>query len=155
MAIEFVLTTARPSLEAKLINRNGNKNFIFMAENIENISWLVKGESKVCQIYVKKGNLVLNGPRRVGKTTAIKWLFKQIESENKVIFDIEILKDRQIFAKTDYNDVINDRSANLPPTSKCLGYKKLRRFPNAFLLSEPEFTEFFKFPFNYNNKRFL
>jgi len=59
----------------------------------------------------EKENLVLTGPRRVGKTTTIKWLFKQIESENKVIFDIENLKDRQIFEKTDYNDVINDLEA--------------------------------------------
>jgi|GEM_PF-3738598 len=37
VAIEFVLTTARPSLEAKLIKRNGNRCFIFIAQNIENI----------------------------------------------------------------------------------------------------------------------
>jgi len=59
----------------------------------------------------EKENLVLTGPRRVGKTTTIKWLFKQIKSDNKVIFDVENLKDRQVFEKTDYNDVINDLEA--------------------------------------------
>jgi len=48
-----------------------------------------------------------------------------------------------------------------PPPSKRLGYKELRLFLSEFLLSEQEFTglpgfsEFFKFPFSYNNRRFL
>jgi len=59
----------------------------------------------------EKDNIVITGPRRVGKTTTIKWLFKQIKSENKIILDIENLRDRQIFEKTDYNDVIDDLTA--------------------------------------------
>jgi predicted AAA+ superfamily ATPase len=58
-----------------------------------------------------KGNIVLTGPRRVGKTTTLKWLFTQIKSNNKIILDIENLKDRQIFEKTDYNDIIDDLEA--------------------------------------------
>jgi len=59
----------------------------------------------------RKESIVLTGPRRVGKTTTIKWLFKQIKSDNKIILDIENLKDRLIFEKTDYNDVVDDLEA--------------------------------------------
>jgi predicted AAA+ superfamily ATPase len=51
--------------------------------------------------------LVITGPRRVGKTTTLKWLLNQTRSQNKLFLDLENLADRAIFETTDYNDVID------------------------------------------------
>lgn len=53
-----------------------------------------------------KQALVITGPRRVGKTTTLRWLLEQTKSKNQIFFDIENLGDRKIFEVTDYNDVI-------------------------------------------------
>ncbi|MDR1196913.1 MAG: ATP-binding protein [Candidatus Nomurabacteria bacterium] len=55
----------------------------------------------------EKMALVITGPRRVGKTTTLKWLLEQTRSQNKLFLDLENLADRAIFEATDYNDVID------------------------------------------------
>lgn len=52
--------------------------------------------------------LVLTGPRQVGKTTTLQWLLDQIESTNKLYFDLENLIDRQLFETHNYNSVIQE-----------------------------------------------
>lgn len=51
--------------------------------------------------------IVITGPRQVGKTTTAKWLLSQIESENKLYFDLENTADRDFFNERDYNSIIN------------------------------------------------
>jgi len=52
--------------------------------------------------------VVITGPRQVGKTTTLKWLLKEIQSENKAYFDLENLIDRELFEVKDYNSIINE-----------------------------------------------
>ncbi|MDR2063263.1 MAG: ATP-binding protein [Candidatus Nomurabacteria bacterium] len=67
----------------------------------------------------EKMALVITGPRRVGKTTTLKWLLDQTKSTNKLFFDLENLADRAVFETADYNDVIKVLQARgLDPTRK-------------------------------------
>jgi uncharacterized protein len=48
---------------------------------------------------------VITGMRRVGKTTAIKYLLDNIPSENKMYLDLEKVENRFIFNQTTYKDI--------------------------------------------------
>jgi len=50
--------------------------------------------------------IALTGLRRVGKTTAIKYLYKEIKNENKIFLDLEKLEYRSIFNTVRYDDII-------------------------------------------------
>lgn len=52
--------------------------------------------------------LVLTGSRQVGKTTTLHWLLAQIPSANKQYLDLENIQNRQLFAVTDYDNVIRE-----------------------------------------------
>ncbi|MGD9129694.1 MAG: ATP-binding protein [Candidatus Woesebacteria bacterium] len=52
--------------------------------------------------------IVITGSRQVGKTTTLKWLLKQIPSNNKHYFDLENLRDKELFEVKDYNSLINE-----------------------------------------------
>ncbi|MEI7578524.1 MAG: ATP-binding protein [bacterium] len=52
--------------------------------------------------------IVITGPRRVGKTTTIKWLLSQINSENKYYFDLENVANRDLFSINDYDALLNE-----------------------------------------------
>jgi len=54
--------------------------------------------------------IVLTGMRRVGKTTILKQLFKEINSKNKVFLDMENQLDRMVFDELDYNNIWNNLS---------------------------------------------
>jgi len=45
----------------------------------------------------KKEITVLTGMRRTGKTTLVKQLLEEIDSENKIYFDLQILANQDIF----------------------------------------------------------
>ena len=49
--------------------------------------------------------MVLTGMRRVGKTTLMRWLFEQIDSDNKVFLDLENILEQRIFDELDFNNV--------------------------------------------------
>ncbi len=51
--------------------------------------------------------VVLTGMRRVGKTTALRWLLDQVPSNNKYFFDLERLDQRAVFQEENYEIVIN------------------------------------------------
>ena len=49
---------------------------------------------------------VITGMRRTGKTTLIKQLFSEINSKNKLYFDLERLDNRDLFAQKNYDNII-------------------------------------------------
>ena len=50
--------------------------------------------------------IAITGLRRVGKTTALKYLLSKIESKNKVYFDLERIEYRNLFSGQNYGDII-------------------------------------------------
>jgi hypothetical protein len=50
--------------------------------------------------------IVITGPRQVGKTTTLHWILDQVDSPNKHYFDLENIRDREIFEATNYDDVV-------------------------------------------------
>ena len=50
--------------------------------------------------------VVLTGMRRVGKTTALRWLLEQVQSNNKIYLDLERLDQREVFQEKNYDNVI-------------------------------------------------
>ncbi len=51
--------------------------------------------------------IVLTGMRRVGKTTAVRWLLDQVPSANKLYLDLERLDNRAVFGESNYDLVLN------------------------------------------------
>jgi uncharacterized protein len=51
---------------------------------------------------------VLTGMRRVGKTTLVKKMLSEIESKNKVFFDLQKISNRELFAQKNYDNIILD-----------------------------------------------
>lgn len=51
--------------------------------------------------------LVITGQRRVGKTTAARWLLDQAPTDNKLYLDLERLDQRAVFAESNYDLVLN------------------------------------------------
>lgn len=63
--------------------------------------------------------LVLTGMRRTGKTTLLKMLFETVDSENKLMLDMENLINQRIFSETDFNNVWNGlKELGLRPEKK-------------------------------------
>lgn len=52
--------------------------------------------------------IVITGPRQVGKTTTIHWLLDQIESDNKIYFDLQNIADKELFETKDFNDLVKE-----------------------------------------------
>jgi len=53
----------------------------------------------------KKQVTVITGMRRVGKTTALKYLLQNIDSDNKAYFDLEKIENRYIFNQNTTKDI--------------------------------------------------
>jgi uncharacterized protein len=53
----------------------------------------------------KKEILVITGMRRVGKTTALHYLYELVESKNKVVLDLENPLNRKVFDEENYDSV--------------------------------------------------
>lgn len=59
--------------------------------------------------FIKHDNaIVLTGARRVGKTSLLKNIFRKIESESKLWFDLDNPLHQKIFEGLDYNDVYKE-----------------------------------------------
>jgi predicted AAA+ superfamily ATPase len=82
---------------------------------------------------------VITGMRRVGKTTAMRYLYDQVESKNKVFLDLENPINRKVFEEQNYDSVWNnlkefgisdsqkaylflDEAQNLPELSRVAKY---------------------------------
>lgn len=50
---------------------------------------------------------VLTGMRRTGKTTLVKQLLSEVDSENKAYFDLERIDNRELFSEKNYDTIIN------------------------------------------------
>jgi hypothetical protein len=51
--------------------------------------------------------IVITGMRRVGKTTTLRWLLEQVQSNNKIYLDLERLDQRAVFQEHNYELVLN------------------------------------------------
>jgi len=61
--------------------------------------------------------IVITGMRRVGKTTAVRWLLDQISTNNKLFMDLERLDQRAVFEEQNYDLVLNYfRNQGLDPS---------------------------------------
>ena len=61
--------------------------------------------------------IVITGQRRVGKTTAARWLLDQAPTDNKLYLDLERLDQRAVFGESNYDLVLNYlRNRGLDPT---------------------------------------
>jgi len=65
--------------------------------------------------------IVLTGMRRTGKTTLLTMLFDKVDSNNKVMLDMENLINQKIFGETDFNNVWNGlKEFGLNPEKKSM-----------------------------------
>lgn len=63
--------------------------------------------------------IVLTGMRRTGKTTLLKMLFEEVDSENKLMLDMENLINQKVFGEIDFNNVWNGlKEMGLSPDKK-------------------------------------
>ena len=53
----------------------------------------------------KKWITVITGMRRVGKTTALKYLLGKVKTNNKIYFDLERVENRYLFKQDNYKDI--------------------------------------------------
>lgn len=51
---------------------------------------------------------VITGMRRVGKSTAVHYMLKQVEHENKLYFDCERIEIRTLFNRPDYKNIADE-----------------------------------------------
>ena len=76
--------------------------------------------------------VVLTGMRRVGKTTAARWLLNQMPTENKVYFDLERLDQRVLFQENNYEviaDALRNRGLDLAKFC-CVAIDEIQYVPN-------------------------
>lgn len=93
--------------------------------------------------------IVLTGMRRVGKTTAYRLLFEEIESTNKLFLDLENPLNQKIFEETNYDNVwLNLQRLNLNPRKKA--YVFLDEIG-----AMPEIVKVIKYLFDHYDIKFL
>src|SRR6266542_2062468 len=80
----------------------------------------LKGEINTKEITV------ITGMRRVGKTTALRYLYDLVESKNKVLLDLENPINRKVFEEENYDSqkayIFLDEVQNLPELSRVAKY---------------------------------
>lgn len=63
----------------------------------------------ILELHLKvKQVTVITGLRRVGKSTALKYLFEKSKTTNKIYLDLERLENQAIFLKRSYKDIERD-----------------------------------------------
>ncbi len=80
---------------------------------------------------------VVTGMRRVGKTTAVKYLLEKVAHDNKAYIDFEKIEHRHIFMQSSYKEVQIESKSNAaffyyPRTNshRTLRYKPIPMYPN-------------------------
>lgn len=61
---------------------------------------------KIRNFLKEKQIIVITGMRRVGKTTLVKELLKEIESENKVYIDLQQVENREMFGDKNFDNIL-------------------------------------------------
>ena len=61
--------------------------------------------SKLENHLEQKQVTVITGLRRVGKSTALKYLFEKHDSNNKIYLDLERIENQAVFLKNSYKDI--------------------------------------------------
>lgn len=56
----------------------------------------------------KRQVTVITGMRRVGKSTALRFLMERVEHDNKIAFDCERIEVRSLFSRPDYESIIDE-----------------------------------------------
>ena len=97
----------------------------------------------------KKEATVITGMRRVGKTTLLTYLFDQITSENKYIFDLENPLHRHIFEEENY-DAIWYNLAQYTITNKEKAYIFIDEIQNL-----PEISTVIKYLYDHFDIKFV
>lgn len=59
------------------------------------------------KLIKEKQVIIITGMRRVGKTTLLKYLYGQIQSNNKIFLDLEDVLTRKLFSETNYQNIKN------------------------------------------------
>lgn len=75
---------------------------------------------------------VITGMRRVGKTTALKYLYDLVKSQNKAFFDFENPLHRQLFELQDYDSILNNlqRDYGINPHKRAyLFFDEIQNYP--------------------------
>ncbi len=87
--------------------------------------------SEIRPVIASPEAIVITGMRRVGKTTLLQQLFKEIESDNKIFLDLENPLNRKYFETDDYERIADE--------FKLLGYRLADR--GYIFLDEIQFTK--------------
>lgn len=62
-------------------------------------------QEKIEPYIESKQAIIITGMRRVGKTTLLQNIYKNIASENKMFFDLENVVEQKLFDEEDYNQI--------------------------------------------------
>ena len=108
-----------------------------------------KKYSELKQLLEYDEIVVLTGMRRVGKTTLLKQLFKEVDSANKIFLDMENQIDRIVFDEKNYHNIINNLSA-YGINSKQKAYVFIDEIQLA-----PEITSPLKYLYDHYNIKFV
>jgi hypothetical protein len=76
--------------------------------------------------------VVITGMRRVGKTTSLRWLLEQVNSDNKIYLDLERLDQRAVFQEKNYDlvlDYLRNRGLN-PDQPMTVALDEIQFAPN-------------------------
>ena len=61
---------------------------------------------KIRNFLKERQIIVITGMRRVGKTTLVKELLREIESENKVYIDLQQVENREMFSDKNFDNIL-------------------------------------------------
>ena len=61
---------------------------------------------KIRNFLKERQIIVITGMRRVGKTTLVKELLKEIDSENKIFIDLQQVENRELFGNKNYDNIL-------------------------------------------------
>jgi predicted AAA+ superfamily ATPase len=63
---------------------------------------------KIAPLLASPEAIIINGMRRVGKTTLLDYIFKQIESDNKFFIDLENPANQQLFEERNFERILDN-----------------------------------------------
>lgn len=93
--------------------------------------------------------VVITGMRRVGKTTALRYLYSLVESNNKIILDLENPLNRKVFEEDNYDAVWNNLQA-LGVTNSAKAYIFIDEMQNL-----PEVSRVVKYLYDHWEVKFV